>query len=66
MGVRRFDGNVTAVTNKTHNPALTVVLVGEERKKTRTKVRGVSYGKIGLMTVAVTNLDFLSGMPLVL
>ena len=31
----------------------------------RTEGRGVSYGKIGLTTVAVTH-DHLSGMPLVL
>ena len=46
-----------------------MVLAGEEKieeyAKPRTKGRGVSYGKIGLTTVAVTH-DLLSGMPLVL
>ena len=45
-----------------------VVLVGEERKvyaKPHTEGREVSYGKIRLTTVAVTQ-DLLSGMPLVL
>ena len=37
----------------------------EEYAKPRTKGRGVSYGKIGLTTVAVTH-DLLSGLPLVL
>ena len=37
----------------------------EEYAKPRTYGRGVSYGKIGLTTVAVTH-DLLSGMPLVL
>ena len=42
-----------------------VVLAGmkkEEYAKPRTEGRGVSYGKIGLRTVAVTQ-DLLSGMP---
>ena len=46
-----------------------MVLEGERKKeeyaKPRTEGREVSYGKIGLMTVAVTQ-DLLSGMPLVL
>ena len=45
-----------------------VVLAGEEKKeyaKPRTKGRGVSYGKIWLTTVAVTQ-DLPSGMRLVL
>ena len=44
-----------------------VVLAGEEKKEEYAKPRGreVSYGKIGLTTVAVTQ-DLLSGMPLVL
>ena len=54
---------------KTHNPALTVwfYLGGkkEEYPKPCAKWRGVSYGKIGLTTVAVTHY-LLSGMPLVL
>ena len=37
----------------------------EEYAKPRTKGSGVSYGKIGLTTVAVPQ-DLLSGMPLVL
>ena len=37
----------------------------EEHAKPITEGREVSYGKIGLMTVAVTQ-DLLSGMPLVL
>ena len=37
----------------------------EEYAKPRSKGRGVSYGKIGLTTVAVTQ-DLLLGMPLVL
>ena len=37
----------------------------EEDAKPRTKGKGMSYGKIGLTTVAVTQ-DLLSGMPLVL
>ena len=44
-----------------------MVLAGEEKKeyaKPRTEGREVSYGKIGLTTVAVTQ-DLLSGMPLV-
>ena len=63
------DDNVTTYTNKTHNPELTVVLAGEEKEeeyaKPHTKWRGVSYRKIGLMTVAVIQ-DLLSGMQLVL
>ena len=58
-----WDGNVTAATNKTHNPALTGKK--EEYAKPRTEGREVSYRKIGLTTVAVTQ-DLLSGMPLVL
>ena len=50
-------------------PPDSVVLAGEEKKegyaKPRTKGREVSYGKIGLTTVAVTH-DFLSAMPLVI
>ena len=47
-----------------------MVLAGEREKKEeyakpRTEGREVSYGKIGLTTVAVTQ-DLLSGMPLVL
>ena len=45
-----------------------MVLAEEEKNeynKPRTSGRGVSYGKIGLTTVAVTH-DPLSGMPLVL
>ena len=46
-----------------------MVLVGEEKKeeyaKPRTEGREVSYGKIGLTPVAVTQ-NLLSGMPLVL
>ena len=46
-----------------------MVLAGERKKeeyaKPRTEGREVSYGKIGLTTVAVTQ-DLLSGMPLVL
>ena len=46
-----------------------MVLAGEEKKeeyaKQRTEGREVSYGKIGLTTVAVTQ-DLLSGMQLVL
>ena len=46
-----------------------MVLAGEEKKedyaKPRSEGREVSYGKIGLTTVAVTQ-DLLSGMPLVL
>ena len=46
-----------------------MVLAGEEKTeeyaKPRTKRRGVSYGKIELTTVAVTQ-DLLSGMPLIL
>ena len=46
-----------------------MVLAGREKKedcaKPRTEGRGVSYGKRGLTTVAVTQ-DLLSGMPLVL
>ena len=46
-----------------------VVLAGKEKKdeyaKPRTYGRGVSYGKIGVTTVAVTH-NLLSGMPLVL
>ena len=45
-----------------------MVLAGDEKKeyaKPRTEGREVSYGKIGLMTVAVTD-DLLSGMQLVL
>ena len=43
-----------------------VVLAGEEKtRSTLSHGRGVSYGKIGLTTVAVTH-DLLSGMPLVL
>ena len=45
-----------------------MVLVGQKKKeytKPHTYGRGVSYGKIGLTTVAVTH-DLLSGMPLVL
>ena len=46
-----------------------MVLAGEKNKeeyaKPRTEGREVSYGKIGLTTVAVTH-DLLSGMPLVL
>ena len=46
-----------------------MVLVGDERKeeyaKPRTKGRGVSYRKIGLMTEAVTQ-DLPLGMLLVL
>ena len=45
-----------------------MVLAGERKKeayaKPRTEGREVSYGKIGLTTVAVTQ-DLLSGMPLV-
>ena len=46
-----------------------MVLAGEKKKeeyaKPRTEGREVSYGKIGLTTVAVTQ-DLLSGMPLIL
>ena len=67
-GLGSCDGNVTAATNKTHNPA-SVVLAVQERKeeyaKPHTKGRGVSYGKIGFTTVALTQ-DLPSGMPLVL
>ena len=46
-----------------------MVLAGEEKKeeyaKPCTEGREVSYGKIGLTTVAVTQ-DLLSGMPLVI
>ena len=46
-----------------------MVLAGERKKKEyakpHTEGREVSYGKIGLTTVAVTQ-DLLSGMPLVL
>ena len=44
-----------------------MVLAGEEKKKTKLRTEGieVSYGKIGLTTVAVTQ-DLLSWMPLVL
>ena len=46
-----------------------VVFAGEEKQEEcampRTKGRGVSYGKIGLTTLAVTQ-DLSSGMPLVL
>ena len=58
MGYGSGEGNVTTATNKTHNPALSVVLAGGGKKevyaKPRTKGIGVSYGKIGLTTVAVT------------
>ena len=44
-----------------------VVLSGEKKEyaKPRNKARGVNYGQIGIMTVAVTQ-DLLSGMPWVL
>ena len=47
-----------------------MVLAGERKKKEeyakpRTEGREVSYGNVGLTTVAVTQ-DLLSGMPLVL
>ena len=46
-----------------------MVLAGERKKeeyaKLRTEGKEVSYGKIGLTTVAVTQ-DLLSGMPLLL
>ena len=58
----------STATDKTHNPALTWWFKWgkkEEYAKPRTKGIGVSYGKIGLTTVGVTQ-DLLSGMPLVL
>ena len=53
------DYNVTDATNETHNPAHDSVVSAREEKqkenaKPRTKGRRVSYGKIGLTTVAVT------------
>ena len=64
-----YNGNVTAATNKTHNPVLTAWFSGEGKKeeyvKPRTESREVNYGKIGITTMAVTD-DLLSGMPLVL
>ena len=61
---------VLPIVNSNYKPRPgSVVLAGEEKKyeyaKTCTKGRGVSYGKIGLTTVTVTQ-DLLSGMPLVL
>ena len=52
-------------SNSLHSPD-SVVLAGEEKKEEYAKPRpigsGVSYGKIGLTSVAVTQ-DFPSGMP---
>ena len=72
MGVGQLRRNCrhdTAATNKTSNIALTVWFQLVRKRRTyaerRTKGRGVSYGKIGLTTVAVTR-DLLFEMPLVL
>ena len=54
--------------NKTHNPALTVILAGKVKKKStlsHVQKGEVSYREIGLTTVAVTQ-DLLLEMPLVL
>ena len=68
-GYGSCDGNVTTATNKTHKPALTAGFYlgwkNGEYGKPRTEWREVSYGKIGLTTVAVTQ-DLLSVIPLVL
>ena len=68
-GYGSCDVNVTADTNKTHNPALKSWFwrggKKEEYTKPCTEGREVSNGNIWLTTVAVTQ-DLLSGMPLVL
>ena len=67
MGVGQLRWHCYRRHQQTHNRALTEWFSRRGKKvecaKSRTKRRGMSYGKIGLTTMAVT-LDLLSGMPL--
>ena len=69
MGVGQLRWQCNRRHQQNSQPCLdSVVLAGEKKKeeytKPRTKEKGVSYGKIGLTTVAVTQ-DLPSGMQLV-